>query len=198
MTYQLGQVLPWGRPRDIVAGPEIRPTWFGMTVPPQKERAVREFLRRKGIYAFYPSEERKRFIRGKKHITEVPFVSGCVYAQFTQSPQWDVLKFKRRLITGVYARQGQPITIPRDIIRHMQGLTVEAEKLRKARLEMLRVRPGDKAKIVSGPLEGFLVDVDSVANGQAWFKFMTGAKGSADLGTLERVTQHVAKTHKIG
>jgi transcription antitermination factor NusG len=190
-TYHIGQRIPPAILRDIVAGPEIAPVWYALTVGAQKERAVREYLRARDIYAFYPSEERVRTTKGKRYTSERPIVSGCVYAQFRQQPQWHVMKARDekvpgRLITGVYCRSGQPVAIHRDIIRQLQGLTVEAEALRQARAEMLRVRPGDTATITKGPLTGFAVEVTEVAKGIAWFNFLTGAKASAAVDSLER------------
>jgi len=81
-----------------------------------------------------------------------------------------------------------PIIIPSDIIKRLQGLTVESERLRIARAEMLRVRAGDVAIITQGALAGFKVDVTQVSGGVAWFTFLTGAKASANVASLERET----------
>ncbi|MDX8348557.1 hypothetical protein SLH49_11215 [Cognatiyoonia sp. IB215446] len=74
--------------------------------------------------------------------------------------------------------------IPRNVIRHLQGLTVDAKALHEARAEICRIKPGQRAKIAAGPLEGFAVDVTEVKNGIAWFDFVTGGKGKADVASL--------------
>lgn len=185
--YFIGQTLPPAEQRrGITWGPEIPPTWYALIVPPQKELATRKFLRAHDIYAFFPSQTVTRHVAGKRYDREKPIVTQHVYAQFRQAPQWDVMKERRRLITGVFAIGGRPIEIPRDIIRHLQGLTVEAEKLREARAEMMRVRAGDQATITDGPLAGFIVNVEDVKGGEAWFSFLTGGRGRASIATLER------------
>ena len=186
MSYEYGKMYTYTPPRGIV-GQKIEPVWHALVVPPQKERATREYLRAQGIYAFYPSQLSSRTIRGKKITRERPMITQHVYARFTHTPQWDVLKEQRRVITGVYSIASVPIAIPSDVIRRLQGLTVEAERLREARAELLRVRAGDKAAIKGGPLAGFLVDVRTVSHGVAFFEFLTGGKGSAEVGSLERV-----------
>lgn len=186
MTYQIGQIVPLDYPRGIVSGPQTEPTWHVLIVAPGKERAVREYLRARDVYAFYPSEAKIRHVRGLKIETERPIVARQVYAQFRQAPQWDVMQRQRRLITGVFCINGWPVTIPADIIRHLQGLTVEAERLRAARAELLRVRPGDIAVIQDGPMKGFRVEVFDVKGGEAWFAFLSGGKGRASLHILER------------
>ena len=186
--YFIGQSLPPAEERrGITWGPEIPPTWYALIVPPQKELATREFLRAHGIYAFFPSQTVTRHVAGKRYDREKPIVTQHVYAQFRQAPQWDVMKERRRLITGVFSINGRPIEIHRDIIRHLQGLTVEAEKLRAARAEMLRVRAGDQAVFVEGPLKGFVVNIEDVRGGEAWFNFILGGTSRASVSSLERV-----------
>ena len=185
--YFIGQVVRHEPPRGIVAGPETAPVWHALIVPPQKELAVRKYLRARDIYAFFPSETKVRHDRGKRIERERPIVARHVYAQFRQAPQWDVMKRRERLITGVYCNGAIPVVIPSEVIRHLQGLTVEAQRLKEARAEMLRVRAGDRATIAEGPLAGFMVDVTEVKGGVAWFEFLTGARASADLRSLERI-----------
>lgn len=186
MTYHIGQIYPPATTRRIVTGPETAPVWYCLKVPPMKERAAREFLRIRDIYAFYPSEEKHRIVAGRKRTYEHPIITGHVYAQFRQQPQWDVLKRVYRLITGVYSNGEKPIAIPRDVIHHLQGLPTDAELLKAAQEELLRIRAGDVAEIVEGPLAGFCVNVVGTAEGEAFFEFVTGGKGRASLASLRR------------
>lgn len=173
--------------RDIVSGPEIEPRWHVLLTPCQKMRACREFLRAKGVFAFYPSEERVRHFRGRKITREVAMVTGQVYALFKQKAHWDVMQ-ARRLITGVYAIDGRPVIIPSESIKHLQGLTVEAARLREARAEFLRINVGDTAKLTVGPFTGYTVEISSIRGGLAWFDSLAGIKGSAEMAHLEKVT----------
>jgi len=196
MKYEVGMRLPPAEPRlGLVSGPKWPPTWFCLTVAPQKERATRDHLRRHDIVAFYPSVERKTVQFGKERVTERPIVGGYVYAMFRQQPQWDVLKRRERLITGVFCVNGKPVEIARDVIQHLRGLTVDAERLRMAREEMARQireakrpKPGDKARITEGPFSGFMVDVESVKGGAAWITGLLGGRIAIELENLERDT----------
>ena len=170
----------------IIAGPPIKPVWYCLLVPPQKERATREHLRANGVYAFYPSREKRWTVRGKTFRRELPEVSGYVFAKFDKAPQWHILKERRRLITGVMGGS-YPYPIPVDVIRHLQGLTVEAQKLEEARRELMRIREGDRAKIVEGPFAGFVVDVREVSNGEAVVNLPLTGRVKASIGTLEKV-----------
>ncbi len=188
MTYERGQTYPIGYRRDIVNGSAIAPVWHALIVAPQRERKVREYLRARDVYAFFPSENIQRTIAGKRRDIERPIVTRIVFAQFRQAPQWDVMK-DRDVIQGVYCVGNVPIEIGATIIKRLQGLTVEAERLREEQAELLRVRPGDRARITSGPLNGFMVNVDALAGGEALISFMAGGsalKARAALETLER------------
>ena len=172
--------------RGIVNAVPIPPVWYCLLTPPQKERATREHLRANGVYAFYPSREKRWTVKGRTFRRELPEVTGYVFAQFRHQPQWDVLKERRRLITGVMGGS-YPYPIPVDVIRHLQGLTVEAQRMEEARREMMRIREGDKAKIVGGPFAGFVVDVREIVGGEAVVNLPLTGRVKASLATLEKV-----------
>jgi transcription antitermination factor NusG len=194
-AYTIGMTVPPAAPAlGITSGAPWPPTWFCLTVAPQRERATREYLRAQGVYAFYPSREKIRHQHGKKRITEHPIVSGYVYAQFRAQPQWDEMKRVRRLITGVFCWGGVPVEIHPAVIRHLQGLTVEAERLREAKEAMAKAmreakmpKPGDQARVTEGPfaMPDFFVEVESVNAGRAWVNTVFGRMEVA-LETLER------------
>ena len=169
------------------SGPETHPTWFCLLVAPGKELATRQTLRAGGVFAFYPSREVRRTIKGIVRRWEKAEVTGYVFAQFRQEPRWHVLKERRRLITGVLGREGVPVEINPDVIRHLQGLTLEAQKLEEAKREMYRVRAGDKATFADGPLKGFVVDVTAIKGGEAAVAGLFGFKSKAALSSLERI-----------
>jgi transcription antitermination factor NusG len=185
MTYYIGQVLPIDRKRGLTGDPLDAPEWYALTVHGGKESAARDMLKANGIHAQYPVREVKYRQRGKAMIRKLPIITRVIYAQFCRQPQWDVLK-ARRLITGVYGIGETPLVIPYDVIRAVMGLPTVEEELEAARREMLRVRDGDKAEITTGPLAGFVVDVNRVADGVAWFTTVAGIKGTARIDTLER------------
>ncbi|MFA9231848.1 MAG: transcription termination/antitermination protein NusG [Microgenomates group bacterium] len=186
MNYSIGQTFPATEPpRGITHGPDMPPTWFCLIVPAQKESAARAYFKAKGIYAFYPSRLHARTVRGKRTEIERPIISGHLYAQFRQAAQWDVLK-ARRIIRGIYCRGVTPVAIPPEVIKHLQGLTVEAERLEAERAEMMRVREGDRAVIVTGALAGLCVDVGQIRGDEAWLRLPIGGRIKASLKSLER------------
>jgi len=186
MTYQIGDTLPPASPMGIMTGPEVSPVWHCVITQPQGEAKSRAYFRARDVYAFYPSETRTRHIRGQKMEIERPYIPGHLYVQFRQQPQWHILK-ARRIIRGIFCRGNTPVAIHRDVIRHVQGLTVEAERLEAARAEMARIREGDTATIISGPLAGICVEVGQITGGEAWLNLPIGERIKADVTSLERV-----------
>ena len=186
MTYQAGRSYPLDYARGILGDTLPKPAWYALKVPPQREGKVRAVLRERDIHSCFPEYAKSIQIRGKRHERKYPVVTRVVYAKFTAAPQWDVMKL-RRIITGVYSYGDEPIAIPGDIISAIMGLPTEAEKLEAARLELLRVREGDRAVIATGPFAGFLVDVRTVLDGRVWFETLTGMKGQMDATGVERV-----------
>lgn len=184
--YEIGDTVPIEGKRGIVHGPTIPPVWHPLIVHAQRMRSTRERLRAQNIFAFYPSEEYTRHVRGKAITKERAFVTGWVYAQFRQPPQFDVMK-ERGIILGVFCIESVPIIIPSDIIKHLQGLTVEAERLRQARAELLKLKVGDKAKVLDGPLAGSCINITDIRGGEAWYDALAGFKGSARLERLEKI-----------
>ncbi|MEM9524799.1 MAG: transcription termination/antitermination NusG family protein [Pseudomonadota bacterium] len=181
MTYRIGQQVPASRERGIVHGPRIRPVWHALMVAPRKEKIACEILKRYDVYAFYPQRTHKHWRHGRRIVRRFPIVSGIVYARFPRPPQWDVMR-RTQTITGVFCSGGRPVDLPREVIRNIQGLPMEAERLMEARRELLKVGAGDRARLVSGPFEGFFVDITRVEAGRVWFRMLT------DLGRGEGKT----------
>lgn len=190
MNLRIGDSIPFDYPRGITSGPEIFPEWYALRVRPMKERAVREYLRARDVYAFFPSEERSWRVqnRARKVTREFPIVTGIVYARFTQAPQWDVLKEQRRLITGVFSDGDKPLVLGREIVRRLQGLSVDAERWQEQMAELRKLKAGDRGIVTTGPLEGFLVDVRDVKRGQVFFSAL-GVKGQLPEAMIEKVAK---------
>ena len=147
-------------------------TWFAIKTVPGKAEAVKGILERDpGVrVAMYPNRWSRWTVRGRKYKRKCAMVTGYVFIKVTQEPLWHVLK-QREPILGVLSHGNQPIALPGAIIKSLQGLTVEAEELKKAKAELMRIREGDKAKFTEGPLTGFTIEVTGVSDGLVRFLF---------------------------
>lgn len=190
---KIGDTFEYRAPRGLQEyDPLERPVWHGLVTPPQKERAAREYLKANGIHAFYPDEKVRRIVQGKKRTIIKPMVSGFVFARFTGRPNWDVIR-SRPFFVGVISLFGRPYPIPRPDIQRMRGLTITAEERRRALRERqeaaqaaLMPVEGERARLVDGPLKGFMVDVTRVSGGMVSYILPNGIPGTASVGTVER------------
>ena len=187
--FTVGQVVPATPMRGVTHGARLpKAVWHALCVAPGKEAAASKTLKAAGVYSFYPTEDRVYVVRGEKITRSYPTVTRIIYARFRHAPQWDVMR-ERKIITGVFCRGTDPIALPGDVIRIVQGLPTTAERIAAARAELLAIHPGDQAQIASGPMAGFAVDVMQVVDGRAWWQTVTGIKGSSAVGMLSKVMQ---------
>lgn len=177
--------------RYQIDGDYIAPTWFALITKPQKEAKVRSFFGQRGLPAFFPSEWREVGPQSRRRKYEAPLVTRYVFVMFRKEPHWHKIAALSHLFSGVVSDGVWPKPIPVPVIEHLQGMTVEAERLREARRELLRVREGDKAIIRGGPLGGFLCGVSEVVGQIAELDLPFGARVKADLADLERVIPDV-------
>ena len=93
--------------------------WHCLMVPPQGERRAKAWLAARGVYGFYPVEERTRVRLGRQSTHERPYIPGYVFAQFRGEPIWhailgeqsdDAQRFRPvvRVFTGVIRSGDQP------------------------------------------------------------------------------------------
>lgn len=183
---RIGDTLPVsGRWR--ITGPALDvPEWYALRVISGREGAATTKLCNEGVEVAYPVETTARFVRGIRREATKAVIPGLIYAKFHASPQWHAMR-ERRIITGVVCRGPYPVILPPDIIRRVMGLPMEAERLAAAKAEMMRVREGEKARILTGPMAGLIVDVRSIKDGRVWWTTIWG-RGETDVGKVERMT----------
>ena len=188
----IGDTLPPASPPRYF-GDEITPRWHCVITPPSPKfhTDCRQFLRDAGMYAFFPSEERVRVAHGKAVTTEAPMLPGYVFAQFKREPRW-YLWHRLKWFARVFRIGDRPYVFDYSQIRHLQGLTVDADRLREAQDAMqaaaiAAARPiaGQPARVISGPFAGQTVTPSSITADEAMFEIM-GVKIRADTGILRR------------
>lgn len=185
-TLTIGDPWPteWRSARGLVGKP-CNPVWHAIVTPPQSEAKTAKRLQNAGVEVQYPTFTNIRHIRGKKHTIERPAIPGLIYAHFRYTPQWDVMK-ERRVIVSVMARGKHPVELSDDDIARVMGLPTEAERVERERLAALMPRAGEQAKTRSGPLAGLFVDVERVEAGRVWWSMVSGIKGEGPVEMFER------------
>jgi len=184
-SLRVGDVLPVEGRWRLTGDPLDTPEWYALRVMGGKEAKAKAKMEWADVEIAYPVETKTRTVRGKRVEAQKAIIPGLIYARFCHAPQWHALR-ERRIITGVVCSGQVPIILPSDIVRRVMGLPTEAERLAAAKVELLRVREGDKARILTGPLAGFVVDVRSIKDKRIWWTTLWG-RGEVDISNTERI-----------
>lgn len=192
MALRIGDCLP-ATQGPAYYGQDIQPRWHCVVTPPGRTAHAdcRAWIKASGMFAFFPSSEQTRMTRGRRYTTEHPELPGYVFARFLREPMWH-LWTNHRWFVRVFKIGETPYQFDYAQIRHLQGLTVDAERLRRAQDAMqaeldAATRPvaNTPAMIVSGPLAGSTVTPQSIVGDEALFELF-GMKIRAKLSTMRR------------
>jgi len=189
-TWQIGQSVPVEGRWRITDGPLPSPVWHALRVRGGLEAKAAAKLTPHVAEVIYPVEDREYLdAKRRARVVSRASVPGLIYAKFENAPRWHALK-ERGIITGVVCRETPfgylPICLGPNTMRKVMGLPTEAERIAAERAEAMRIRPGDKARLLQGPLAGLVVDVREVAGGRIWWA-NGWAKGSADSDAMQRI-----------
>ncbi|OWV44217.1 transcription termination/antitermination NusG family protein [Mameliella alba] len=191
MTYQIGQIVPHDAAQVSYLGSLLAvPAWHILRVRSGSERQSADELRHAGVHVCYPTDDRAwRDARGKVVRVKVPSVAGYIFAKFDRAPFWTALR-ARRIITGMVCRETPwgpvPYRATENDVRRFMGIPTVEEELEAARREELRVRPGDRARVLVGSDLALAVRVTGVSGGMVFWETDTGIKGSTSEDRSER------------
>ena len=184
--YFIGQEVPLEQGKPIQTGDMV--AWYVFQTPPQREESAKAWLERRGVEAWYPSETRwRRIPRGKRQKApyEARLVPRYIFARFTGYPAWDVVQ-SCRWLSRVVGMNGEPMPVTDDVMAQMEKVPERLEVIRKREIEKRTLRPGDKAKVASGPFEGWVVEVQQIHAGIA--SFIVPLFGGETVGKAEEAT----------
>ncbi len=171
--------------KAITLNVPISPTWVMLKVRSNCEVMTREALRAWGVESFFPGRLVQVHRFGRTWTVERAEVTGYVFAKFDRVPLADNMRERLRGFYGFVTCNGCIVTVPRPVIQRLHGLSVEAQELEAARLEMLRVKEGDTARFLTGALAGHTVEVQAI--GEVVTVMLNGRAIKTDLTSLERV-----------
>lgn len=190
---RVGDRLP--APPSILCDPEAsspaqrRRRWHALRVVPQREAAVRHLLARQGVgVSFYPVEMRVTVCMGRRRETERRFLPGLVFALFPREVVWHRLlacpeRPDRPVRDVLRLASGEPARIvPRDV-RGLWEMRSRSEAAARERRVARSPRKGGRARIVSGPFGGQVVEVCELRAGEAVVRLrLFGAEIEARVG----------------
>ena len=127
---------------------EVR-DWVALRTSARWEKNVSEGVRSAGGFTFLPTVRRVTAYRGKKRMAEVPLFSGYVFtsaSRFLDNPA--VPKACRAKVAQVL-KPSDPVKLREELLK-LAGLVTD----RKLIQERVVGQPGDRIRIVGGPLVG--------------------------------------------
>lgn len=138
-------------------------TWFALRSQPQKEFAVEQILRRRGVSVFVPTEVKwTRTARHKREPRRYPLLPRYLFASGVD-PYALVWAMQGRGITGVVAFGGEPAQIRQDAIDQLArisgGMVPTRQTIHRGFI------PGDRVQIIKGAFKDWLVPIESI-NGE--------------------------------
>lgn len=197
----VGDAVPWSPRREPLGAPLLEPQWLIVREWAGATGKVREVmdlpaaraLARFGVdpeHIWTPSETVMVGRGADRHKRLRLLLPGYLFALFDREPRWDVIRARSRHIRGVVSVGETPYVVPPRALSQMAQMPSRIRELRDAefaRLDALRPRAGDTARITKGPLAGYLVDIATIDRGLARFLTEQGVRGQARVETLEKV-----------
>lgn len=131
-------------------GPTMRELcpWYALCVKHQHERAVRDALELKGFEALSPTYRTRRQWSDRTREIELPWFSGYVFCRFADADKAAVLDTPA--VSRIVGFGGKPVPIPGQEIEAIRAVMAAKMPVQP----WLRVKPGDRVRIVAGPLRG--------------------------------------------
>ena len=135
-------------------------TWYAIRTQPMREFAVTQILKIRGVTAFTPTETKwRRNGRKAKVPIERPLLPR--YVLMRSDDPWAVVRaMQGRGVSGIVCFDGRPARIPE---RSVEMLSRRSGAVVNTRTRVHRAfAPGDKVEIVSGPFQGWCVELTDI------------------------------------
>ena len=136
--------------------------WYALRTTPMKEFAVEQILRHRDVTCFVPIETKWRRVGAKKKRKPIKCPMLPRYVLMLSDDPWAVVRHMQgRGVSGVVCFNGQPARIPQHSVDWLARSTGTAVPNRSARVHRA-FAPGDKVEIVSGPFQGWCVELKEI------------------------------------
>lgn len=136
-------------------------SWFALRTAPQKEFAVLEILRNRGVTCFVPTETKwRRYGRKGKVPVSQPMLPRYLLIQYPDP--WVIVRaMQDRGVSGLVCFAGVPAPIPERSIAWLARCSGAAVPTRTVAVHRAFV-VGDCVEIVSGPFQGWRVELAEI------------------------------------
>ena len=127
--------------------------WYCVyTKPGQEDLVCRMLSLQPEIEVFNPMVKRKRYLRGQfKEVIEELFPC-YIFARFSLSKYYHMIKYTRGVRRLVGDRNGNPYVVDNSLVELLRSRIKDGF----IRMEPQNFTPGEKVKIIEGPLKGLM------------------------------------------
>lgn len=137
-------------------------SWFALRTAPQKEFAVQEILRNRGVTCFVPTETKWRRLGAKKKCSPLERPMLPRYLLIQHPDPWVIVRaMQDRGVSGLVCFAGVPAPIPERSIAWLARCSGAAVPTRTVAVHRA-FAPGDRVEIVSGPFQGWRVELSEI------------------------------------
>lgn len=134
---------------------ETTQAWYAVRVKPNFEKVVSLGFRGKGYEEFLPLQTAHRQVQNRIRTVELPLFPGYVFCRFDEAKRLPILTTPG--VFHVVTHAGRLAPVPDHEIESLQTMVRS-----RLPLEECPYSPGDKVRIVSGPLAGVEASVSRV------------------------------------
>lgn len=134
---------------------ETATAWYAVRVKPKFEKVVSLGLRGKGYEEFLPLRAEHRQVQNRNRTVELPLFPGYVFCRFDETKRLPVLTTSG--VFQIVTHAGRLAPVPDHEIESLQTMVRS-----KLPVEEFPYSPGDKVRIVSGPLAGVEASISRV------------------------------------
>ena len=166
-------------------GPD-RKRWYAARVRNCQEKNVASALQGMGIEHYLPQRREMHRWSDRRKIVDVLLVPRYVFVRGTEAERRAILPREPRII-GFLSMDGKPSVIPD---AEMDAFRQMVESDRGVSLSQAPLAPGDRVRVVSGPLMGMECELVGTGSGRC-LAVRLGALGTAtmdlDIETVENI-----------
>lgn len=137
-------------------------TWYLLQLKPGRWKLAASNLARQGVETFLPLRRTERRRLGRVQRLSEPAFPGYMFARFDPEQQrWRSLNSTYGVSKVVMLEVDRPAPVPRGLVEELRLRCDEAGYLKAVD----DLRPGDRARIASGPFADLMCNIDKLSGG---------------------------------
>jgi transcription antitermination factor NusG len=183
-------ILPFspdlGLPRLYQGTEELH--WHALITYPQRERAGKLWLDRRGVYSFFPVKRQVRMAHGRRIERDSRYLPGYLFAAFPGAPIWYKILGSPFISNAIRGHNGEPGRLHPDSIVSLRAMASVDDEITNQWRVARTPRRGDRVRIKAGVFQGHEYEVVEIVSGNVRLKLqLLGRELDVPLDGVEKV-----------